>query len=147
MGMNNSKRVIAQANNYITNINKLLKDMKSKISVNYIQFDNKGIVITTNKVVASSNLNIVEKYMKELNDINSNNVMSLRLLQSKLYPKISSILYFLEDTNLLVIPDIIERVIKSTHIFDNMILAFCSWVIKAFPKFNITITWVNIWDL
>jgi len=126
MGMNNSERVIAQANNYITNINKLLKDMKSKISVNYIQFDNKGIVITTNKVVASSNLNIVEKYMKELNDINSNNVMSLRLLQSKLYPKISSILYFLEDTNLLVIPDIIERVIKSTHIFDNMILAFCS---------------------
>jgi len=62
--MNNSERVIAQANNHITNINRLLKGMKSKISVDYIQSDNKGIVITTNKVVASSNLNIVEIYKR-----------------------------------------------------------------------------------
>ena len=102
--MNNSERVIAQENNYITNINRLLKDMKSKISVDYIQ----------------------SEYMKELNNINSNNIMSLRLLQSKLYLKISSIPYFLEDTNLLIVPDIMERVIKSTHIFDNMFSAFCS---------------------
>ena len=36
-----------------------------------------------------------------------------------------------------VILDIIERVIKITHIFDNTILAFCSQVIKASPKSNI----------
>ena len=36
MGINNSERVIVQANNYITNINRLLKDVKSKISIGYI---------------------------------------------------------------------------------------------------------------
>ena len=64
VGMNNSERVIAQANNHITNINRLLKGVKFKISVDYIQSGNKGIVITTNKVVASSNLNIVEIYKR-----------------------------------------------------------------------------------
>jgi len=61
--------------------------------------------------------------MKELNDINSNNVMSSRLLQSKSYLKILGIPYLWEDTNLSVTPNIIERVIKSTHIFDDTILA------------------------
>ena len=64
VGMNNSERVIAQANNHITNINRLLKGVKFKISVDYIQSGNKGIVITTNKVGASSNLNIVEIYKR-----------------------------------------------------------------------------------
>jgi len=118
IGINNSKRVIVQANNYITNINRLLKGTKSKISVNYIWSDYKGIVITTNKVVASSDMNIVEKYMKELNNVDLNDIISLRLLQSKLYLKLLSIPYFLKDTNLSIIPDIIERVI-----------------------------WINIWDL
>jgi len=36
IGINNPERVIVQANNYITNINRLLKGTKSKISVNYI---------------------------------------------------------------------------------------------------------------
>ena len=36
INMNDSERVIAQANNHITNINKLLKDVKSEISANFI---------------------------------------------------------------------------------------------------------------
>jgi len=45
--------------------------VKSDVSADYICSDNKGVIITTNKVVAPSDLNIVEKYMKELNNINS----------------------------------------------------------------------------
>ena len=33
----------------------------------------------TNKVAIFSDLNMVEKYMKELNNVNTSNVMSLRL--------------------------------------------------------------------
>ena len=36
INMNDSERVIAQANNHITDINKLLKDVKSEISANFI---------------------------------------------------------------------------------------------------------------
>jgi len=79
MSTNNSERVIAQASNHISNINRLLKGVKSRIFTDYIQSGNKGIVIITNKVVAFSNLKIVEKYIKELNNVNSNDIISLRL--------------------------------------------------------------------
>ena len=113
--------------------------MKSKISTNYIQSNNKVIVITTNKVVVSSNLNIVEKYIKELNNVNSNDVISLRLSQFKSYLKFLDIPYFWDNTNLSITSDIIERVIKGTHIFDNIVLASHSQVIKISPKSDIAV--------
>ena len=60
------------------------------------------------KVAASSDLNIVEKYIKELNDVDSSDIMSPRLPQSKFYLKILGISYLVDDTNIPVTPDIIE---------------------------------------
>ena len=124
---------------HITNINRLLKGIKSKILADYICSDNKEIVIMTNKVTISSNLNIVEKYMKELNDVNLNDIISPKLSQSKFYLKILDISYFIDNTNLSIIFDIIKRVIKITYIFNNIVLAFYSQVIKIFSKSNMTI--------
>jgi len=107
-----------------TNINRLLKEVKSDISANYICSNNKEIIITTNKIATSSDLNIIEKYVKELNDVDMNDIMISRLSQSKSYFKILSILYFVEDINLSVTLDTIKSVIKSTHIFNNVVLAF-----------------------
>lgn len=89
--------------------------------MNYIYSNSKGIVITTNKRATLSDLNIIEKYMKDLNDVNSNNIIGPRLSQSKSYLKILGILYFMENINLSIISDIIERVIQSTHIFNNIV--------------------------
>jgi len=102
---------------YITNINKSLKDIKSEVAINFIRSDNKSIIVTANKVVATSNLNIVKDYMKNLS-----NMMSLRLTQLKSYLKILSILYFVEDTNLSLTLDIVEKVLKTTHIFNDVVL-------------------------
>jgi len=41
ISITNVKRVIVQSNIYITNINKLLKGVKSDISADYIHSDNK----------------------------------------------------------------------------------------------------------
>ena len=68
IGSNNVERVMAKAKTIIVNINRLLKGIKSKVSVDFIQADSKGLLLTTNKVAATSNLNIVEKYLKELNN-------------------------------------------------------------------------------
>jgi len=80
MSANNSEAIISQANAYILNINKFLKSVKSEVSADFIYFNNKGIIITTNKAAAPSNLNIVEMYVKELDNSNLNNVMSPHLL-------------------------------------------------------------------
>ena len=111
---------MAKANTYV---NRLLKRVKFKIFVNFIYSDNKKLLITTNKVATISNLNIIKKYVKDLNNINLNNIMSLRLPKFKSYLKILSILYFVKDTNLPISFDIIESIIKSNHIFNNIVLA------------------------
>jgi len=66
---------------------------------------------------------MVEKYMKKLNDVDVSDVMSLRLSQLKSYLKILDITYFIKNTNLSVTLDIIKRVIKTSYIFDNTVLA------------------------
>ena len=65
MSTNNSKAIITQANEHILNINRLLKGVKSDVSVDFICSDNKGVIAAT-----PLDLSIVEKYMKELNNIN-----------------------------------------------------------------------------
>ena len=94
IGTNNSERIIAQADNYISNISRLLKSIKYKVSMNYIWFDNKRVFITTNKVAISSDFKIMKNYIKNLNNVDLNNVMNPILSQSKSYLKILDISYF-----------------------------------------------------
>ena len=51
---------------------------------------------------------------------------------------------FIEDTNLPILSSIVEYVIKSTYIF--IILALCPWNIKVFPKLDIIVIWMDIWN-
>jgi len=125
MGTNNIERVIVQLNIHVANINRLLKDIKLEVSVDFIWSDNKGIIVTTNKIAVISDLNVVEEYMKNLNDINSSNIISFRFLQSKSYLKILDIPYCIKNNNLLITMDIVKRVIQTTYIFNSVILASC----------------------
>ena len=106
----------------MANINQFLKSIKSENYADLIHSDNREIIITTNKVVLTLDMNTIKKYMKNLNDVDLNEVMSPRLPQLKSYLKILGILYFIKDTNFSVTVNIIEIVIKSTHIFNNTVL-------------------------
>ena len=100
----------------------------------------------TNKVAVTLDLKIIEKYIKNVDDINMNKVISSRLPQSKLYLKILNIPYHIKDNNLSITLNIIERIKSSqtTHIFKNAILASCSRIIKASFKLDMVVIWVNI---
>jgi len=76
--LNNIKkeRIMVKSNVHIFNINILLKEVKFDVSANFMCSNNKGTVITTNKVATSLDLNIMEKYIKEVNVINTSNIMS-----------------------------------------------------------------------
>ena len=80
MECNNSERVMMKANTYVSNINRLLKRVKFDISMNFIRSANKGLIITSNKVATTYNLNIIEKYVKDLNNIDYSNIISYRFL-------------------------------------------------------------------
>jgi len=98
---------------YIADINRALKDIKSDIITDFIYTDYYGIIITTNKVMSIPDLSTIEKYIKNINVINPEEIITLRLSQLKLYLKILSILYLIKDTNVSINSDIVKRVIKS----------------------------------
>ena len=87
------------------------------------------------------NLNTIEKYIKNANTIDSNKVIAPRLPQSKSYLKILGIPYLIEDINLPITTNIVEKVI---YIFNDIVLASWPCIIKAFSKLDMTVIWVDI---
>jgi len=94
----------------------------------------------------TSDLNIVERYIKDLKNIDSSNIISSSLPQSKSYLKILGIPYYIEDINLSITTDIVEKVIQTTHLFKDIVLVFYLYIIKVFSKLDIAIIWIDIWN-
>ena len=65
--------------------------------------------------------------------------MSLKLPQSKSYLKILDISYYIENMNLFITTNIIERVLQITYISNDIVLTSHSYIIKVSPKSNIAI--------
>ncbi len=78
----------------MVNINKLLRNTKLEVLVDYIHSDPLRISIITNKVFLQSDLQIINQYMKNSEDINALQVDEPRLPQSKSYLKIIGIPYY-----------------------------------------------------
>ena len=141
----NAELIINLANQQITNINKSLKEIKSDITMDFIHIINDRVIITINKLANASNLKIIEKYIKSSKNIDSNTIKSPWLPKSKSYLKIIGLPYIRERD--FITPNIIKAVLKEIHIFNNIILASKSWIIKVSSKSDIAVVWVDIWDL
>jgi len=77
-------------------------------------------------------------------NINSEDIESSRLSQSKSYLKIIGIPYLIENSNVSILLDFVKTIIKSNYIFNNLSLASKLQVIKALPKSNMAIVWIDI---
>ena len=56
---------------HVTNLNRNLRNAKSEVLVNFICSDLLGIMVVTNSVLVNSDLLIIEKYVKNLENIDS----------------------------------------------------------------------------
>ena len=70
----------------------------------------------------------------------------LNLSHISIYLKILRVPYFLENTNLCITSNVIEKIIKNTHIFNNTVLVYHLCIIKRFLKSDMTVIWVDIWN-
>ena len=136
-----------KSNAHVSNINRVLKNIKSDILVDFIHTDTVDIIVVTNKVVSSLNLQTIKHYVKGANRINSNEVNSPRLPQSKSYLKIIDLLYFQENTTTSIISNVVKNIFKENYIFNNIFLISKPKVIKVSPKSNMAIIWIDIWDI
>ena len=109
--------IINSAHTHITNVNKCLKNSKSDIVIDFICITNNGIIITTNKPANDLNLSTIEKYLKSIQNINSDLIESPRLPKSKLYMKIIGLPYKIEQN---VISLTISRTFLKKPIFSKM---------------------------
>ena len=129
---------------HIADLNRSLKNIKSDVIVDYIQLELIGITIITNKVALSLNLQVIENYVKNIENVNLEYIEAPRLPQLKFYLKITGIPYFIENTNISIMLDFIESIIKSNHIFNNLSLVSKPQVIKASSKSDIAIIQIDI---
>ena len=142
MSIDNTNKFVKESCIYITNINRTLKNIKSDVMADFIHIENKGVVISINKIVSLLDLQSIKKYIKNTHYIEVEQMESLRLSQSKSYLKIIGIPYLSEQTNTCIISDNIEKILKNIHIFNNIVLVSKLRVIKVSPKSNIAIVWI-----
>ena len=139
-----TKEFIKESNSHITNINCALKAIKSSTIADFIHIDDKGIVVTTNNVVSSSDLQKIEKYVKNLLSSDTDKMSLTRLPQSKSYLKIMGIPFISEKTNSYIALDEIKDILKNNHIFSNIVLISKPCIIKMSPKSDMAIIWIDI---
>ena len=83
----NTKLIINSANIHISNVNKCLNKIKSDIIADFIYLTNNGIIITMNKLVNASDLSTIEKYLKNIQNVNSDSIKSPHLPQVQILPQ------------------------------------------------------------
>ena len=147
MSNNLSKKFTKNSSIHVININQALKGVNSKTIVDFIHVEDKGIVITTNNISLNSDLQEIEKYVKNSLFTNVKQISPPRLPQSKSYLKIISIPYNSKITNSCISSNDVECILKSNHIFNDIVLVSKPHIIKVFPKSDMSIIWINIWDL
>ena len=144
MTKSNAELIVNSAHTHISNINKCLKNSKSNIFADFIQVNVNGIIITTNSPTSDLDLSTIEKYLKNIQNINPDSIESPCLPKSKSYMKIIGLPYLSKLG--VMSPDIIKGVLKELHLFKDATLASKPHIIKALPKSDRVVVWVNIWD-
>ena len=134
MSIDNANNFVKESNIHVANINRLLKNIKLDIMADFIHIENTGMVISTNKVANPLDLQTIKKYIKNTCCIEVEQIEPLRLPQSKSYLKIIGIPNLSEQTNTHITSDEIDKILKNTHIFNDIVLASKPRVIKVSPQ-------------
>ena len=71
MSSKNSNIFMKNSTTHVANINRLLRNVKLEVLVDYIRSDPLGISVITNKISLQSNLQIIDQYVKNSEDINA----------------------------------------------------------------------------
>lgn len=144
---NNIKIFMATSNDHVTNINWSLKNIKSDIAIDFICPDHRGLILVSNKVIVQSDISIISNHIKNTSNINTNYIQKSWLPQSKSYLKILELPYLIKNTNIPMDAEVIKSIIKSIYIFNNIKIVSKPYVCKVLPKLDMTIIWIDIWDL
>ena len=86
----------------------------------------------------------IEKFLKNINNINLNLIEGPYLSKSMSYMKIVRLPYKIEQE--VITSNYIKSILKEMYLFKNVMLALKLHVIKVSFKSNIAVVWVDIWN-
>ena len=66
-----------QANFYIDNINKQLKEANSKNFTKFIHLENNKVIMTTNQAASAQDISIINECIRKIENINSKSIDTL----------------------------------------------------------------------
>jgi len=95
IGNNNKAKFIASSSVYITNINSTLRNIKSNIIADFVRTNQHNNIIMMNKIIFTTDLQTIENYIKNTDHLDSEDIETSCLPQSKFYLKIISIPYLI----------------------------------------------------
>ena len=139
MSNSNTNKFMTTSSKHVANLNWSLRSIKSNFTIDFIHINHCGLIVTSNKVISQLDISMISKYVKNCDNVDSSNIQEVQLLQSKLYLKILGISYIMKGINVSINSEVIETIIKSTHIFDNINIVSKLCVIKVFLKYGIVI--------
>jgi len=140
---NLTNTIIKKANNYVFQINNLLKNIKLTLRAEFICPCSGSISIITNNIPNPSDLIVMECYLKSIERANNDKILAPCLSQSKLYLKITGILHVQPNREKLTSKDIINF-IGHLELFELISFAAKPRIIKASSKSDIAIIWFDI---
>ena len=140
----NAELVTKSVHKIIANINEHLKNSNSDVITNFIRLSSNRVIITTNRPANESELSRIENFLKKINNIDPSSIEASHLPKFKSYMKIIGLP--LNSESGMITSDFIKSVLKEIHLFKDATLASKPCVIKASPKSDKVVIWVDIWD-
>ena len=74
MNNKNKTKFIESSSSHVTNLNRVLKNINLEVIADFVHIDQASITIVTNKITSSLDLQTIERYVKNANQIDSNRV-------------------------------------------------------------------------
>lgn len=139
-----SKKFLLLFGDYVTNINHALKSIKFDVIIDFVRSDHRGLIVISNKIMVPSDMSIINNYIKNSDNLDIKDIQDAQLPQSKSYLKILGILYLIKNTSTSIDFNVIEDIIKASHIFNDVKIAFKSHICKVSPKSDMAIVWIDI---
>jgi len=137
--------IMKDANSHVGLINVQLRNIKSSTRAECFRPNSNNISITTSAVPSESDFITIFKYFKSIDGANIDTNSTPRAPQSKSYLKITGI-PFVKPDGLPLDSLSMANYLSNVSLFDNISFASKPRVIKASPKSDMAIVWIDIWD-
>jgi len=136
--------VVANAASTVESCNKGLVSAHSKLRVESVHKTWDGVFMSTNSVASVAELEVIKQWLKKTAGLGEVTEVEPRLPQSKSFLKVLGVPYWDSKTSLPVTSAQVAEALSSSPLFEGIILASMSCIMKALPSSNISVIWIDI---